>query len=94
MSGFILSHELSWDQKRGIEPRFCTTELIWEGIPPAVSSNTICSVSTSLATLPFSLTPRFKYLIKENDEKQFYVRGCRQMTNLTSHCQYCQSPQS
>jgi len=62
ISGLIFSFEVSCDQKRGIEPRFWMIELIWMGKPSGTSSKTICSVSTSLATLPFSLTPRLKYL--------------------------------
>lgn len=62
ISGLILRREVSCDQKSGIDPRFWTTELICMGNPSGTSSNTICSVSTSLATLPFSFTPRFKYL--------------------------------
>lgn len=51
-----------WDQIRGTEPRYCTTELIRIVRPSVASSDTICSVSTSLATLPLLFTPRFKYL--------------------------------
>jgi hypothetical protein len=85
MSGFIFSGEASWDQKRGIEPRIWTTELICIGDPSQASAKTICSVSTSLATLPLSLTPRFKYLhhkIKkpriclEKLNKQWQVKIC------------------
>lgn len=63
ISGLGLNLEASWDQNRGIEPRICTTELILPLHDPASSSRTICSVSTSLATLPQSFTPLFKYLI-------------------------------
>lgn len=62
MSGFIFSLEVSCDQKSGIEPRICTTELICAGHAWLTFSRTICSVSTSLATRPFSFTPRFKNL--------------------------------
>lgn len=63
MSGLALRREASWDQKRGIDPRTWTTELIRSNPgPDPVSSTTICSVSTSFATRPLSLTPRFKYL--------------------------------
>jgi hypothetical protein len=65
MSGLRFNREVSWDQKRGIEPRFCTTELICIEHPSGASSKTNCSVSTSLATLPFSLTPRFRYLLQK-----------------------------
>lgn len=60
ISGLGLSLEASCDQNRGIEPLICTTELIFPLHNPASSSRTICSVSTSFATLPRSLTPRFK----------------------------------
>lgn len=60
ISGLGLNLEASCDQKRGIEPLICTTELIFPLHDPASSSRTICSVSTSLATRPWSLTPRFK----------------------------------
>lgn len=73
MSGLIFSREVSWDQNRGIEPRFCTTELICKEHPLGESSKTICSVSTSLATLPFSLTPRFKYLLQETEREESYI---------------------
>lgn len=66
ISGLRFRREVSCDQKRGIEPRFWTTEHIWTGRPSGTSSNTICSVSTSLATLPLSFTPRLKYLNKNN----------------------------
>lgn len=69
MSGLIFIHDVSWDQKSGIDPRTCTTELICIGYPSGTSSTTICSVSTSLATLPFSLTPRFKYLYDRRESK-------------------------
>lgn len=62
ISGLGLNLEASWDQNRGIEPRICTTELILPLHDPASSSRTICSISTSLATLPQSFTPLFKYL--------------------------------
>jgi len=62
ISGLIFRREVSCDQKRGIEPRFWMIELILMGRPSGTSSKTICSVSTSFATLPFSLTPRLKYL--------------------------------
>lgn len=62
ISGLILNFEVCWDQKRGMDPLFCTTEVIAEEISPGISSDTICSISTSLATSPFSLTPRFRYL--------------------------------
>lgn len=63
ISGLAFRREASCDQKSGIDPRTCTTELIrsYPG-PDPVSSTTICSVSTSLATRPLSFTPRFKYL--------------------------------
>ena len=70
ISGLIFKREVSCDQKRGIEPRFWTTELIRTGDPSAISSNTICSVSTSFATRPFSLTPRLRYLISEIFKQQ------------------------
>lgn len=62
MSGLRFRREVSCDQNRGIEPRFWTTELIRVGNPSGTSSNIICSVSTSFATLPLSFTPRFRYL--------------------------------
>jgi len=62
ISGLRFRREVSCDQNRGIEPRFCTTEHIWTGRPSGTSSNTICSVSTSFATLPLSFNPRLKYL--------------------------------
>lgn len=62
ISGLRFKREVSWDQKSGIDPRFCTTELICREHSCGESSNIICSVSTSLATCPFSFTPRFKYL--------------------------------
>ena len=65
ISGLIFKREVSCDQNSGMEPRFWTTELICMGNPSGTSSKTICSVSTSLATLPFSFTPRFKYLNRE-----------------------------
>ena len=65
ISGLIFKREVSCDQNSGMEPRFWTTELICKGNPSGTSSKTICSVSTSLATLPFSFTPRFKYLNRE-----------------------------
>uniref|UniRef100_A0A0A9E427 Uncharacterized protein n=1 Tax=Arundo donax TaxID=35708 RepID=A0A0A9E427_ARUDO len=63
ISGLGLSREASCDQKRGIDPRICTTALILPLQEPASSSNTICSVSTSLATFPWSFTPLFRYLV-------------------------------
>jgi hypothetical protein len=69
MSGLRFSREDSCDQKSGIEPRFCTTELICTGCSSETSSNTTCSVSTSLATLPFSFTPRFRYLDRQEKSK-------------------------
>jgi hypothetical protein len=62
ISGLIFRREVSCDQNRGIEPRFWMTELIGMGRPSGTSSKIIGSVSTSFATLPFSLTPRLKYL--------------------------------
>lgn len=62
ISGLGLSRPASCDQKRGIDPRICTTALILPFQEPASSSKTICSVSTSLATFPWSFTPLFKYL--------------------------------
>ena len=70
--------EVSWDQKRGIEPRICTTEVICVGHPAGALSITICSVSTSLATLPFSFTPRFKYLHQQK-AKQTKNLGARKV---------------
>lgn len=64
ISGLGLSRDISWDQKRGMEPRCCTTELICP-VPrpiPVSSFITNCSVSTSFATRPLSFTPLFKYL--------------------------------
>lgn len=66
ISGLGLNLEASCDQKRGIDPRICTTELILPLHDPASSSRTICSVSTSFATLPQSFTPLFKYLQQIN----------------------------
>lgn len=62
ISGLGLNLEASWDQKRGIEPRICTTELILPLLSPASSSRISCSVSTSFATRPRSFTPLFRYL--------------------------------
>jgi hypothetical protein len=59
--GLIFNFDVSCDQNRGIEPLFCTTELTSAG--PGTASHTICSVSTSFATRPFSFTPLFKYLL-------------------------------
>ena len=68
MSGLGLRRELSWDQKRGMEPRCCTTELTCPvpGPIPVSSFITNCSVSTSLATRPLSFTPLFKYPQREH----------------------------
>lgn len=62
ISGLRFNREVSCDQKSGIDPRFWMTELICVGNPSGTSSNTICSVSTSLATRPSSFTPLFRYL--------------------------------
>ena len=83
MSGFKFKREVSWDQKSGIEPLFWTTELICVGHPSGTSSNTICSVSTSFATLPFSFTPRFKYLCNRREiRKMRFMSESRSATKV------------
>ena len=62
-SGLNLQNpNIFWDQIRGTEPRYCTTKLIHIVWPSTTSSDIICSVSTSLATLPLLCRPHFKYL--------------------------------
>ena len=85
MSGLGLSREASWDQKRGIDPRICTTALILPFNEPASSSNTICSVSTSLATFPWSFTPLFKYLQKPWGGENFQLNKNAIMYQLAEH---------
>jgi hypothetical protein len=58
MGGFGMVMDVSCVQKVGMLPRTCRKELKMPS--PTPSSCTICSSSTSLATLPRSLTPRFK----------------------------------
>lgn len=81
MSGFGLSRDISWDQNNGMEPRCCTTELICpvHGSIPTSSFETTCSVSTSFATRPLSLTPLFKYLhcpVRFNDGNRGQFDAC------------------
>lgn len=91
MSGLGLSREASCDQKRGMDPRICTMELILPFQEPASSSNTICSVSTSLATFPWSFTPLFKYLQKPcGGSKFFRLNKNKVMYNLQSKEKWCQ----
>jgi hypothetical protein len=74
MSGFGLSLLVSCDQKSGIEPRFCTTLVIGQWPFPTDSSATSCSVSTSFATRPLSLTPRFKYRVPAKCRERRAIR--------------------
>lgn len=74
ISGLIGHFVVSWDQKRGMDPLRCTIDVISHGISSCVSSNTICSISTSLATLPSSLTPRLKNLYPKYESELWNVR--------------------
>ena len=62
MLGCGLNTDGFCDQNRGMEPRICTTDVIGIFCPSGTSLVTICSISTSLATLPASFIPRLKYL--------------------------------
>ena len=62
MSGCGVNTDVSCDQNSGMEPRICTTDVIGTFWPSGTSLVTICSISTSLATLPASFIPRLKYL--------------------------------
>ena len=50
-------------QWSGIDPLTWTSELLLYTLDVSISLVTICSVSTSLATLPSLSTPRLKYLV-------------------------------
>ena len=61
IGGFGRATLVSCVQYTGMEPRYCTKD----AKRPAWSS-TICSTSTSFATLPSSSTPRLRYRVPAN----------------------------
>lgn len=82
--------DVSCVQKVGMDPRICKKELKVPSLGP--SSCTICSSSTSLATLPVSDTPRFRYRVPAKCRERRAINVMLTMRPKSVHLRWMNAP--